>query len=373
MDGVRDQWRRATAPTKPTLVVGLPHVRPGPILDRARAMGCPVLISVNALAIRKPLPPAWPRTPLPWPRTFDLERSVNEWVGWKLDRLHLLDGMDAYLDSSGFVAMARYRGYGFTPESYIAGPCRAHPWRWFAAMDLCVEPEVAPGADDVLDRIAGTVNLYHRCRREAERHGISDRLLPVVQGWHVDDYLRCLDRLNLPSSIPMIGVGSTCRRNKDAVRQVEEIVRRLGDALRGTPTRLHLFGVKSEAAAAVADSGIVATIDSQAYGTDARWKAVKAGISKTDAFVADTMQGWAEKQNSLLDRFRPAVQFGLGLEQPAPRRSAWEDRLASIREEFRELVEDGMLDHDDINDRWVYEAMAPDEDDSPGLPPSPEY
>lgn len=361
MDGLGDRWNRATAPTKPTLVVGLPHVRPGPILDRARAMGCPVLISVNALADRVTLGPS-PFRP----------GNATEWRGWKLDRLHLLDGLDAYLDSSGFVAMARYRGYGFTPESYIAGPCRAHPWRWFAAMDLCVEPEVAPGADDVLDRIAGTVNLYHRCRRAAEYHGIADRLLPVVQGWHVDDYLRCLDRLNLPSSIPMIGVGSTCRRNKDAVRQVEEIVRRLGDALRGTPTRLHLFGVKSEAAAAVADSGIVATIDSQAYGTDARWKAVKAGISKTDAFVADTMQGWAERQADLLETHRPTIQFGLGLEPPAPRRSPLEERIASMREEFRLLVEAGELEHDDITDAWIMQALA-DEDDSPGLPPSPGY
>jgi hypothetical protein len=357
MAGVRDPWRRATNPTLPRLIVGLPHVRPGPILDRARAEGYPVLISVNALADRQTLGPS-PFRP----------GNVTEWQGWKLDRLHLLDGMDAYLDSSGFVAMARYRGFEFSPASYIGGPCKAHPWRWFAAMDLCVEPELAPGADDVLDRIAGTVNLYHRCRREAERHGIADRLLPVVQGWHTDDYLRCLDRLNLSSSIPMIGVGSTCRRNRDAVTQVADIVRALDDALAGTDTRLHLFGVKSEAAAAVADCGRVATIDSQAYGTAARWDAKHGGFSKTDAFVADTMRTWATKQERLLESHRPAVQLGMGLDAPTPRLSAFEQRLSTVREEFRRMVEAGELDHDDINPAWVYEAAGWD-DDSPELIP----
>jgi hypothetical protein len=47
----------------------------------------------------------------------------------------------------------------------------------------------------VLDRISGTIRLNIECLRGAEDRGIADRFVPVIQGWEVEDYLRCLDQL----------------------------------------------------------------------------------------------------------------------------------------------------------------------------------
>ena len=53
----------------------------------------------------------------------------------------------------GFVAMARYGFYPWSVAAYIELAAAA-PWRWFSAMDLCVEPEIARDDAAVLDRIA---------------------------------------------------------------------------------------------------------------------------------------------------------------------------------------------------------------------------
>lgn len=71
------------------IMVGLPHLREGPILNRARAMQVPTLISANALS-------RWNRRK-GWPK----------WRGWHLDLLKNADGLPSLaLDSAGFVALS---------------------------------------------------------------------------------------------------------------------------------------------------------------------------------------------------------------------------------------------------------------------------
>lgn len=76
-------------------------------------------------------------------------------------------------------------------------------------MGLCVEPEIARNRDLVLDRISGTVDLNRACIRGARERGTLDRLMPVLQGWMLEDYVRCLERMpNLPG-FPIVVVGSS--------------------------------------------------------------------------------------------------------------------------------------------------------------------
>jgi hypothetical protein len=74
--------------------------------------------------------------------------------------------------------------------------CAAWPWRWFAAMDMCVEPELfetretvldaememRKTRETVLDRISLTARSLRICQRAAAERRILDRLMPVVQG-----------------------------------------------------------------------------------------------------------------------------------------------------------------------------------------------
>lgn len=333
------------------VILGLPHLRPGPLLARARELGAPVLISANALS-------RW--------QTRD---GIRSWVGWDRRPLALAKGMQVALDSAGFVAMARYRGFHWTVQQYVEGlAARAaldgFPFAWFSAMDLCVEPEIAPDREAVLDRVAGTANLNKLCLRYAADAGIADRLMPVIQGWHPDDYRRCLELVPFDRAA-LLGVGSMCRRSLNGetgiVACVEAIDRELGDH----PARLHLFGLKGAAAAALRGHPRVASIDSQAYGVRARRLAFEEGCSKTDVFLADVMEAWYRRLQARLAepgwkrRLAPPGRSGSRpLLQPAG--TPFEDRLAAAREELRDLIASGELDYNDVSFHWLL-AMAADD------------
>ncbi|MFD9948759.1 hypothetical protein, partial [Nonomuraea sp. NPDC059022] len=68
-------------------------------------------------------------------------------------------------------------------------------------------------------------------------------VMPVIQGWTVDDYLACVDLyeqhgVRLAQDYPVVGVGSVCRRQ--ATRDIGDIFQTL--AAQDLP--LHGFGVK---------------------------------------------------------------------------------------------------------------------------------
>ena len=69
--------------------------------------------------------------------------------------------------------------------------------------------------------------------------------MPVLQGWTVEDYLRCVDlmRDDLPD---LVGLGSVCRRNIHGEDGLVRIVSALDEAL-PPHVKLHLFGVKGPA------------------------------------------------------------------------------------------------------------------------------
>ena len=83
-------------------LLGLPHVMRGPLIDAARSLNAPVLFSANALSI-------WKKDP----------SDVPVWHGFNTRNLHYLDGLEAYLDSAGFVAASRYQGFAWTVDNYL--------------------------------------------------------------------------------------------------------------------------------------------------------------------------------------------------------------------------------------------------------------
>lgn len=149
----------------------------GPLIDAARSLNAPVLISANALSIRK-----------------KDNSGVPVWHGFRTNNLHYLNGLEAYLDSADFAAASRYRAPPWSVDEYL-DLCAAYPWKWTSSADLCVEPEIAGNRDLVLDRISETVDLNRACIRGARERGILNRLMPVLQGWLPEDYVRCLERM----------------------------------------------------------------------------------------------------------------------------------------------------------------------------------
>ena len=324
------------------IVVGIPHLSNGPILQRARMMGQPMLISANALS-------AWRR-----------RKGWREWTGWRTGQLANARGLRSLdLDSAGYVLMTRYRGFPWSIDDYMA-LAASYPFRRFASADYCCEQQIAPDRDEVLDRIARTVATNRECRSRAIDLGIIERFMPVLQGRFPTDYLRCADMLNLailPGTV--IGIGSMCRRDVHGTDGLLAVVEQLDRSL-PNGVRLHLFGVKGSALPWLAPyTARVASIDSQAWGTAARRDAYRRGAPKTDSLAADHMEHWTAAQ---LDRSRESARYA-PIAAPTPPQAIasdpWEQAISRARAEIRDLIESGDLAHDEITTAWI-EAWAAD-------------
>ncbi|WP_454887322.1 deazapurine DNA modification protein DpdA family protein [Sphingomonas oryzagri] len=324
------------------IVVGLPHLSEGPILQRARAMGVPTLISANCLS-------RWKK-----------RDGWREWSGWRLGTLANARGLASLdLDSGGYVAMSRYNGIPWSVDEYMA-LAASYPFRRFASLDYCTEEGVARDREEVLDRISRTIRANRDCRMRAADLGIADRLMPVIQGRLPSDFERCLDALPVsmkPGTV--IGIGSMCRRPLFGTEGLIAVFEHL-DRILPQGVKTHGFGVKGDCLPYL--RGLehrICSLDSQAFGIAARYDANKRGVPKTDRLVADHMERWTLRQMARRSEPARALQGELALDpgerfHPDP----WERAIAQARHEIRALIEDGSLEHDEITSGWVQEWAA---------------
>lgn len=160
------------------------------------------------------------------------------------------------LDSGGFTELQQYGSWdhGPTPAEYAA-EVRRYQRRighleWAAPQDWMCEPLVINGGTACGQRFAGTglTVAEHQARtvdNYLELTAIAPDLpwIPVVQGWQVDDYLRCVERYQRAgvdlAALPLVGVGSVCRRQ--ATTEAADIFSALHDA---GVRRLHGCGAR---------------------------------------------------------------------------------------------------------------------------------
>ncbi len=324
-----------------TIMVGLPHLADGKLLERARRLQQPVLISANALS-------RWSKT-----------RGWREWAGWRTSGLANATGLKSLsLDSAGFSAMVTYGGYPWAVDDYVR-LAAAYPFHWWASLDYCVEHQVAGDRDEVLDRISRTIRANIECRLRAEDHGILTNFMPVIQGRLPSDYERCADALSgTIERARLVGVGSMCRRSIHGPEGVMAVVDHL-DRVLPPRVRLHLFGVKGGAIPYLtAFAHRIASIDSQAYGVAARTEARRAGRPKSDAAVADHMERGVRAQHAHLHEPRRQLPVQAPATEPARTEDPWEVAIAEARQQIRELIESGDLDHDETTAPWIEQWAA---------------
>jgi hypothetical protein len=262
------------------------------------------------------------------------------------------------LDSAGFVAMARYRGFPWGVDDYFR-LASAFPFRRIASLDYCTEAEVATDREEVLDRISRTIRANHDCRERAADLGLSDRLMPVIQGRRPVDYERCVEALwrsIRPGTV--LGVGSMCRREIAGREGLVAVIDHL-DRILPAGVTLHAFGVKGAALPYLAAFATrIASIDSQAYGVAARQDAYRRRVPKSDALVAEHLERWTRRQ--LLRLTEPARRLTreAATSPPNSLADAWEAAIRQARAEIRDLIENGDLDHDEITDAWIEQWAA---------------
>jgi len=237
--------------------------------------GVPLFVSHRRLAGRKTLP-----------------RAIEGWA----------------LDSGGFSELLLYSEWRTTPEEYIAAVRRYDEeigmLEWAAPQDWMCEPpmlrktsrreatqdamlsgggitpedeldatfnelQLATPEDQILLHQERTVaNFVHLQELWAAESGDESPIMPVLQGWEVEDYLRCV-RMYRDAGVdvtdyPVVGLGSVCRRQDSD--EIGEIVETLLHAVPGL--ELHGFGVKMRG---LEKYGLMLlTTDSLAWSFDAR-------------------------------------------------------------------------------------------------------
>lgn len=169
------------------------------------------------------------------------------------------------LDSGGFTELSgRAARWLTTVEQYVAEVQRYADeigrLEWAAPQDSMCDPFVlANTGRTVAAHQHATVENYLDLRGRGP-------FIPVLQGWTVDDYLRCVDLyasagVNLAAE-PLVGVGSIAARQDTLAAAT--VVRELA----ALGLRLHGFGVKASGLAVYADS--LVSSDSVAWSLRAR-------------------------------------------------------------------------------------------------------
>lgn len=199
------------------------------------------------------------------------------------------------LDSGGFTELNKYGRWLVSPYQYAREVRR---WmkmignmKWAATQDWMCEPFVLRKTElTVEEHQRRSVQSYLKLRELAP----NVPWMPVVQGWTVQDYLRCVKMYTAAGvdlvSLPVVGVGSVCRRQgtEEGHRIIYELYTR--------GLRLHAFGFKLNGLRACAKWLVSA--DSMAWSFHARYQRKPMFDDCTHRTCANCMKfalKWREK------------------------------------------------------------------------------
>lgn len=170
------------------------------------------------------------------------------------------------LDSGAFSEIGQFGEWRLSEQAYVAEVRRyaseIGKLEWVAPMDWMCEP--------VMLKKTGLTVEEHQWRTTGNvlrlRDHLGELVVPVLQGWEQDDYLRHIELYEAAGftldAESVVGIGSVCKRQSSA--EIEGLFRRL----QCEGIRSHGFGVKTNGLARYADA--IVSSDSLAWSYDAR-------------------------------------------------------------------------------------------------------
>lgn len=203
-----------------------------------------------------------------WCGLLDVPLFISRHRIWKRRTLPRAAGRYA-LDSGGFTVLSQHGQWDTDEAKWAAFLTRCDEemghYDFAAPLDYMCEPYV-------LKRTGLTVAQHQERTIDSFaclRYMGMERVIPVLQGWELADYLRCVERyaargIDLTTE-STVGLGSVCRR--EGMAEAEQIVRRL----HAEGLRLHGFGFKKTGLRNCADALVSA--DSMAWSFVARREA----------------------------------------------------------------------------------------------------
>ena len=226
------------------------------------------------------------------------------------------------MDSGAFSQVTKYGDFIMSPEEYVRIAVRFQDCGDLACIvtqDYMCEPDVIKMLQGMGKKASvrihqrKTVERYIACADEAHKQGLKVPVMPVLQGWEVEDYW---DHYCMYKSAFMagsgrmrwnpewIGIGSTCKRNKNP-EIVAQILDSLEYQLRGyfahpwmldahagidfSKDKVHLFGYKT---------------------TGLKSDRIKDRIYSADSFAYDFTNRLNGKVRKRTDRIKSAKLFG---------------------------------------------------------------
>ena len=139
-----------------------------------------------------------------------------------------------FLDSGGFTEIFRFGKYTFPPSDLISYVL-VNKVDYFATMDYPCEPVVLARTGKTIDE---HIQLTVESNLELMDH---PKVVPVIQGYSVDDYIRCCDLIkDYGCQKPYMAIGTMCKRTKvsDALAILNAIKTEF------PKSELHAFGLK---------------------------------------------------------------------------------------------------------------------------------
>ena len=220
------------------------------------------------------------------------------------------------MDSGAFSQVTKYGDFIMSPEDYVRIAVRFQDCGDLACIvtqDYMCEPHVIGMLQDMGKEASirihqrKSVERYKQIVVEAERQGLKVPVMPVLQGWEVEDYIehwnwlcavnrqlgrkgKTVEAFGWNHNQPRwIGVGSTCKRNKNP-----EVVSQILDALpwdfiNSYDVRIHLFGYKT---------------------TGLKSDRIKDRIYSADSFAYDFTNRLNGECRTRKERIRSAIRFG---------------------------------------------------------------
>lgn len=225
------------------------------------------------------------------------------------------------MDSGAFSQINLYGDFIMSPEEYIKLACKFQYNGRLACVvtqDYMCEPDVIKKLNETGNRASvrihqkKTVERYIKLVDLAKKYHLQVPVMPVLQGWEVDDYW---DHYCMYKSAFMagsgrmrwnpewIGIGSTCKRNKNP-EIVTEILDSLEYQIRGyfaqpwmnfqacagidyNKTKVHLFGFKKTGLKNSRIKDRIYSADSFAYDFDDK---MKGGLRTSEARVNSSIR-----------------------------------------------------------------------------------
>ena len=286
---------------RPVIRVGIPQTS-GHLVHEAHQAGLPVLFSANAFAKTNQRPRCIGPLALPAGANFS---------GFNLAAArNLPEGLDAALDSAGFVASNVYGDYRWDVSQFYT-LVESRNWAWHAAMDWCMEPQVAASKLIRRLRLNATARGYWACVAEASRRG-TQMPMPVIQGYGPEDYLHCLGLLAIQDWPALVGIGSVCRRHVHGPDGIASVIEALDKEL-PPHVRFHLFGAKTGAILELGDHPRFESVDSMAFDYALR---CRTRTGRTQAMRSTAMRNWHAQQSAIQPKPWRGGSSGLALGSP---------------------------------------------------------